>query len=212
MYTLYYCPGVCSLASHITLEEIGAEYKPMPVLLPKLEQLTEAYRKINPRAKVPALVLDDGTILIENASIMAFLARRHADAKLMPQGEIDQARWLSLMTWFSNTVHPSFTRIFRTDRFSENKDALPGIKEAGKKDAFAALSEVDAMLAKGPWIMGEQFTTCDPYATVFYTWGTRAELPMAELKNYTAWKDRMLQRPAVRKILEREESPLLKAA
>jgi len=68
------------------------------------------------------------------------------------------------------------------------------------------------MLAGKPWIMGAQYTTCDPYAMVFYSWGTRAELPVADLKNYTAWKDRMLQHPAVRKILEREQNPLLKAA
>jgi glutathione S-transferase len=59
--------------------------------------------------------------------------------------------------------------------------------------------------------MGSQFTVCDPYALVFYGWGSRIELPVKELKNYTAWKERMLQRPAVRTVLEREKSPLLAA-
>jgi glutathione S-transferase len=57
--------------------------------------------------------------------------------------------------------------------------------------------------------MGDHYTACDPYTLVFYGWGTRIKMPMAELKNYTGFKDRMLERPAVRKILERENSVLL---
>lgn len=212
MLTLYYSPGVCSLASHITLEEIGTAYTAQPVLLPKGEHKSEQYRQINPRSKVPALAIDDKTILVENVAILSYLARHFPAANLMPQGEVEQAQWLSTMAWFSNTLHPCFTHIFRTDLFSDNKAALPGIKEAGKKMAWANLGELDAKIGAGPWVLGAQFTTCDPYAMVFYSWGSRAELPMKDLKNYTAWKDRMLQRPAVRKILEREENPLLQAA
>ena len=211
MLTLYYCPGLCSLGSHITLEEAGAEYTAKPIMVFKGENQAETYRKINPRAKVPALDID-GTVLLENAAIMAYVAKRYPNANLKPQDALEEARWLAVMTWFSNTLHPSFTHIARSDRFSEDKNAHAGIKEAGKKAFWANVSELDQMLAGKQWVMGAQFTTCDPYAMVFYTWGTRAELPMTELANYTAWKDRMLQRPAVRKILAREENPLLKAA
>ena len=68
------------------------------------------------------------------------------------------------------------------------------------------------MLAGRTWLMGDQYTICDPYALVFYGWGPRLELPVAELKNYSAMKDRLLQRPAVRAVLQREESPLLATA
>ena len=66
------------------------------------------------------------------------------------------------------------------------------------------------MLEGKQWIMGNQFTVADGYALVFYGWGVRANLPMQELGNYTAWKERMLKRPAVRRVLESEESVLLK--
>ena len=66
------------------------------------------------------------------------------------------------------------------------------------------------MLQGKQWIMGDQFTVADGYALVFYGWGVRAGLPMQDLKSYTAWKDRMLKRPAVRKVLEEEQSVLLK--
>jgi glutathione S-transferase len=160
---------------------------------------------------VPALDID-GTILVENAAIMSYLARRFPAANLKPQDPLEEARWTSTMTWLADTLHPGFTRIFRSDKFTDDKAAHPAIKEAGKKETWDNLTEIDGMLAGKPWMMGAQFTTCDPYAMVFYSWGMRAELPVKDLKNYTAWKDRMLQRPAVRKILAREENPLAKAA
>ena len=211
MLTLYFCPGLCSLASHITIEETGTPYAEKVVNVMKGEHMGGDYLKVNPRHKVPALDID-GTILVENAAIMAYLAKRFSNAKLKPEGELDEARWLSTMTWLSNTLHPSFTRIFRSDKFAADAGAQGQVKEAGKKEAWENLSEIDARLAAGPWMMGAQYTTCDPYAMVFYSWGMRAELPMKDLKNYTAWKDHMLQRPAVRKVLEAEQNPLAKAA
>jgi glutathione S-transferase len=117
-----------------------------------------------------------------------------------------------MMAWLSNTVHPCFTHVFRPERFAEDESALPSIKAAGKKSFWVNLQEIDSIVAGKQWMQGAQFTTCDPYALVFYGWGTRIELPMKDLKNYTAWKERMLQRPAVRKVLEREKSVLLQAA
>ena len=61
-------------------------------------------------------------------------------------------------------------------------------------------------------MMGEQYTFAAPYALVFYSWGVRLDLPVLKLKNYTSWKDRMLARPAVLRVLKNEESILLKGA
>ena len=208
MLTLYYSPGACSLASHTTLEESGAPYEAQPVMLAKGEHKTDEYAKINPRQKVPALKTEQG-VITENVAILHYIAGRFPEKNLAPKDPYGQARCLSTCAWLSNTVHPCFTHIFRPERFSEEPGALEGIKAAGRKAFYANLQEIDGLLAKGPWMMGEQFTVCDPYALVFYQWGTRIELPMKDLKNYTAWKDRMLQRPAVRKILEREKSVLV---
>jgi glutathione S-transferase len=210
MLTLYYSPGACSMASHITLEESGANYEAVPILLSKGENKAESYLKINLRGKVPALKTDDG-VITENTAILTYLAKSFPAKHLMPKDALGEVRCISTMAWLSNTVHPCFTHIFRPERFSAEESALPGIKEAGKKSFFACLEEIDGLLAGKPWLQGAEFTTCDPYALVFYSWGSRIELPVKNLKNYTAWKDRMLQRPAVRKILEREQNPLLAA-
>ena len=91
MLTLYFSPGACSLASHIGLEETGASYEAKPILLAKQQQRTEAYLKINPRGKVPALSVD-GKILVENTAILTYLARQFPEKKLMPTDPVEEAR------------------------------------------------------------------------------------------------------------------------
>jgi glutathione S-transferase len=208
MLTLYYSPGACSLASHIALEEAGAPYEAKVISTAKGEQRTPEYLAINPRGKVPALSVDGG-VLTENVAILFYVAKRFPGANLVPYDLMEQARCVSTMAWLSNTVHPGFTRVFRPERFAADPTAQPSVKETGREAFWASLQEVDSLLAGKDWLMGGQYTVCDPYALVFYGWGKRIELPVAELSSYTAWKDRMLSRKAVRTVLEREKSILL---
>lgn len=209
MLTLYFCPGACSTASHMALEETGAQYGEKPIFLPKGEQKTETYLKINPRGKVPALDVD-GKILTENTAILTYLAKTFPEKKLMPADAFEQARCLSTMAWFSNIVHPSYSHYMRPERFAADAAAQPSVKETGKKSFWANCQEIDSLLEGRDWIMGKEFSVADCYALVFYGWGLRAELPMKELANFTAFKERMLKRPAVKKVLVSEESILVK--
>jgi glutathione S-transferase len=209
MLTLYFCPGACSTASHMALEETGAEYVEKPILLPKGEQKTEAYLKINPRGKVPSLSVD-GKILTENTAILTYLAKQFPAKNLLPKEPLEEARCISTMAWFSNIVHPSYTHYMRPERFTPDAAAQPSVKETGKKSFWTNVQEIDSLLAGKDWIMGKEFSVADCYALVFYGWGLRAELPMQDLAAYTAFKERMLKRPAVRKVLESEESILVK--
>ena len=211
MMKLYFSPGACSMASRLALEEAGAKFEEQLVSIPKGEQKSEAYLKINPRGKVPALAID-GTVLTENVAILTYVAKQFPAAKLLPSDPVAEARCISTMAWLSNTVHPSFTHIFRPERFAEDQTAQASVKETGRKAFWANLQELDGLLKGKEWMMGVQFTVADPYALVFYGWAKRIELPIKELANYTAWKDRMLKRPAVKRVLEREQSVLLKAA
>lgn len=205
MMTLFFSPGACSLASHIGLEETGAPYELKPVLLAKGEQRTEEYKKINPRGKVPALSID-GKVLVENTAILTYLARRFPEKKLLPADPAEEARCIATMCWFSGVVHPCYQRSHRPERFAEGEAALAGVKENGDKTFWASLQEIDGMIQGNDWIMGKDFTAVDGYALVFYGWAARSGMPVAELKNYTAWRQRMLQRPAVKKSVESEES------
>jgi glutathione S-transferase len=209
MLTLYFCPGACSTASHIGLEESGAPYVEKPIMLPKGEQKTAEYLKINPRGKVPALDVD-GKILTENTAILTYVAKTFPDKKLIPADPLEMARAISTMAWFSNIVHPSYTHYMRPERFATDAAAQPNVKETGKQTFWTNLKEIDGLLAGNEWMMGKDFSVVDGYALVFYGWGLRAGLPMNELANYTAFKERMLKRPAVKKVLVSEESVLVK--
>ena len=209
MLKLYYAPGACSTASHIGLEESGAPYESQALSFAKSEQKTPEYLKINPRGRVPALVIDRGTI-VENTAILDYVATAYAP-DLMPKDPLLRARAISLMAWFSNNVHPSFTHISRPERFATDTAVFDHLKAVGRENFHAALKEIDGLLAGKQWIVGDKFSVVDGYALVFYGWGKRIGLPVTELKNYTAWKDRMLARPAVKRVLEREQSVLLAA-
>jgi glutathione S-transferase len=205
MMTLYFSPGACSLASHIGLEETGAPYEIKPILLAKGEQRTESYLKINPRGKVPALSID-GKILVENTAILTYLARRFPEKRLMPADPAEEARCIGTMCWFSSIVHPSYQRSSRPERFADGEAAHAAVKENGRKSFWANCQEIDSMIRGNDWIMGREFTAVDGYALVFYGWGMRGGFPMKELGAYTAWQERMMQRPTVKRSVESEQA------
>lgn len=180
------------------------------MLLSKGEQNTEAYRRIDPRGRVPALQTDAG-VIVENTAILAYVGRALSGGRLLPDDPARMAQAISIMAWFSNAVHPQFTHIGRPERFASDPATHANLKETGRANFWTALKEIDAMLADKTWLLGDDFSVCDGYALVFCGWGKRIEPPMAELAAYTAHKDRLLARPAVRRVLEREQSPLLAA-
>lgn len=203
MLTLYYAPGSSSMASHLALEEARAHFEARFVDEDSGEQHTEAYRQINPRGKVPALRLPDNTILVENVAIQTYVARTHPDAGLLPPDPQGEARALSLMAFFASAVHPSFSHFWRPGRFTNDASGEEGVKSKGLETFFAYCREMDDLLAGQEWFLG-RFSVVDCYGFVFYGWGVRAGLPMRDLRRYTDHKDRMIARPAVKRVLERE--------
>ncbi len=200
MLTLYYAPGACSMAPHIVLEESGEKYEPKRMDLSKGEQRTPEYLKIHPLGRVPALKLDDGSPLTENTAILPFLGKR---AGLWPADPVKEARALSVIGFLAASVHPAHAHIGRAERYTDDKAAFPGIQAKGKATFHEYLGQIDAMYAGREWLAGE-YSVLDPYAFVFYVWGMRRELPVAELKHYSALKDRMLSRPAVQRVVADE--------
>jgi len=204
MLTLFYAPGACSMASHIVLEESGEKYQPKRMDLSKGEQKTAEYLKIHPLGRVPALKLGDGSPLAENTAILPFLGKRFG---MWPTDPLKEAQALSIVGFFATSVHPAHAHISRPERYTEDKAAFPGIQVMGKKTFHEYLKQIDAMYAGREWL-SDKYSVLDPYAFVFYTWGVRRELPVAELKNYTALKDRMAKRPAVQRVVADESVKL----
>ena len=201
MLTLYYAPGACSMAAHIVLEECGEKYEGKKINLAGGEQRTASYLKMNPLGRVPVLLLDSGEPLAANTAILPYLGKRF---NLWPIDTIAEAKALSLVGFFATSVHPAHAHISRPERYASDTAAFPTLKETGLKTFHGFLRQIDSMLADRDWL-SDRYSVLDPYGFVFYTWGVRRDLPMTELRSYTAFKDRMLKRPAVTRVLDSEQ-------
>jgi glutathione S-transferase len=123
---------------------------------------------------------------------------------MWPADSNAEAKALSLIGFFAASVHPAHGHVGRPERYTADASAHAGIKDMGLKTFHGYLKQIDEKLAGREWF-GDKYSVLDPYGFVFYTWGVRRELPVAELKNYTAFKDRMKARPAVQRVLEDEK-------
>jgi glutathione S-transferase len=200
MLTLFYAPGACSLASHIVLEESGEAYTSKKVNLGAGEQRTEAFLKINPQGRVPALQLDNGEFLSENTAILPYLGKRFG---MWPKDSIAEARALSMIGFLTASVHPAHAHTGRPERYTDDPAQHPALKAKGSATFTGYLKFIDQQLAGREWV-GDAYSVVDAYTLVFYTWGPRHNFPMQELKHYTAFKDRMIARPAVQRVLADE--------
>jgi glutathione S-transferase len=198
---LYYAPGACSLAAHIVLEESGDKYDLQRIDLAKGEQRTQAYLQIHPQGRVPALQLDSGENITENTAILPYLGKRYG---LWPKEPVAELRALSLIGLFAASVHPAHAHISRPERYASDPAVFPTLREMGRKTFHGYLEQIDRMLSGREWL-SDQYSVLDPYALTFYAWGLRRELPVADLKHYSAFRDRMLTRPAVARVLADEK-------
>jgi glutathione S-transferase len=201
--TLYYAPGACSLGSHIAIEETGVAYKTVRLDLAAGDQRKPDYLRLNPRARVPTLVVDDH-VLTENVGIMAYFAGGYPHANIWPADTWHQAVAISTMAWLSNTVHTTYAHIIRTGRYADDPGAQEAIKAKGRVMYFEYLSEIDRLLTGRKWAVGDHYTVVDGYLLVFYRWGNRQKMPVANLKAYTGLIRRVMERPAVKKVMADE--------
>ncbi len=136
---------------------------------------------------MPALKLDDGTVITENIAIQTCIARMYPKAQLLPLEPHGEARALSLMSFFASTVHPVFGRFWRPERSSDDRSAHNSIKAKARQVFFDHLREIDTLLLGRDWFF-ERFSTVDAYAFVFYSWAQRVDLPVHDLVAYSAHK------------------------
>jgi len=200
---LYFSPGACSLASHIALEEAGLTYETQKIDTAAGQQRSPEYLAINPRGRVPTLVVD-GHVLTENVGILTYIAGGYPKAGIWPKDTWHQALAVSTMAWLSNSVHPAFAHVFRAARYVDGDAAQEAVKAKGREMYWGYLKEIDGLLAGRKWAVGNHFTVVDGYLVVFYRWGNRNQMQVAELKNYSALMDRVLARPAVKKVMADE--------
>ena len=208
-YRLFYSPGACSMAPHTVLEELGAPYEPVRLVIAEGDNRKPEYLAINPRGRVPALAIADAQgerILTEASAIMVYLARRHPEAGLLPEDPESFARALEWMSWLGSTMHQAGVRtVFRPERFTVDPAGAPAIAEQGRAAIRAGYADVESRLTGKLFALADRYSIVDIYLLVFYRWGNRCGLAMRkECPNYARVMDSVRQRPAVQRVIARE--------
>ena len=189
---LFYKPGACSLASHITLRESGKDFTLIGVdLMHKRMENGDDFLQVNPKGQVPALLLDDNTLLTEGVAIMQYIADSVADRQLLaPVGTINRYKTLEWLNFIATELHKGFTPLFRPDTPEEYKPTVRALLD--KKLAY-----IDDSLAGAQWISGSRFTIADAYLFTVLRWAFAVKLDMAGYKNIADYMARVAARPAV---------------
>ncbi len=205
----YYTTTTCSFAAHIALEEAGGHYESHFVKLYKPDG-RETYLRVNPLGTVPALAVN-AVLITENVAILNFVADAFPQAGLRPADPLGAARVNALLGWFASTAHLDRRQARAPGRFCPDPATHEALATVGRARLWQDFQRVDHLLAGRDWLVGDRLSLADCYAMVFWAWGLIDEHPMRELSNFSALATRMLARPAVRRVLERERNPLLES-
>jgi glutathione S-transferase len=208
MMKLYYGSGACSFVPHAGLEAIkaatGENFEAQSVKLHKGEQQTPEYLALNPLGLVPVLVVD-GQPLSQIVAICDYLDRRHPQAGLLPAEPWQRAQAMSTFAWMNNTVHPTFTHIFRPSKFASTEDAQADVRNVAVATFREHLERIQGMAAKAaPFLLGDKFSFVDAYALTFLRWGGLGGIDPASLPVYRAYVERVAAHPAVAAAMARE--------
>jgi glutathione S-transferase len=188
----------------VLLEEIGKPYETATVKLMEGAQYKPEFTAINPKSKVPTLVRDDGSVLTEFPAIAYWLARTNPQSGLLPDDPDTQARVFEAMDYVVATLHmQGFARMFRPENFSPKPEDAEAVKARGREIFEKGLALVDKALAGKEYLGGASLSIAD--AALFYVefWAA-GRMKMTLPPNCAAHYQRMLARPAVRKVMQAE--------
>ncbi len=196
---LYYAPGACSLSPHIVAREAGVAVDLEKVNL--AEHKTESgqdYTAINPKGYVPALRLDDGSVLTEGPAIVQYLADQKPASGLAPAaGTIERYRLQEWLTFIGTELHKNFGPLF-------NKATSEPAKQMAMANIGKRLSYLNEQLANRQYLMGANFTAADAYAFTIVNWTRFVGIDLKEYPNLAAYMGRVGARPKVQETLKEE--------
>jgi glutathione S-transferase len=196
---LYYSPGACSQAVHIVLHEVGLHHEAAKVSFPsKTVEDGGSYLQVNPKGSVPALELDNGEVLTENAVILQYLGDRSGSPELLPPvGDFRRYRVLEWMNYIATELHKGFGPLW-------NPASAPEWQQATREVLAKKFDYVEARLGQGPFLTGDRFTVADAYLFVILGWTQVHGIDLGRWPNLSAFLTRVKERPSVRNVLQFE--------
>jgi glutathione S-transferase len=203
MYTLYYLPGTCSLAVHVALNEIGAEFKTVSVSVPDGQPRPADFLKINPRGNVPVLE-KNGVTQREAAAILISLLDEHKHA-LLPSNGAARAAVLEWLCFANASLHPAYARCFFQHKnlgatAAENPLYAPAIAHVQ-----SLWNDVEQQLTGRDYICSADCSVADILLTVIANWSPMLKKPIIFGPNTKALFNRVIARPSYQKAMAAEQ-------
>lgn len=189
---LYYVPGACSLAAHIALHETGLQFEIDRLNIPsKTTSGGEDFMQINPKGYVPALKLDDGSVLTEGAAILQYIADQKPSSALAPvAGSMERYRLQEWLNFIGTEIHKTFVPLF-------NKTASEGVKNHARNLLVKRLGYVETQLAGKSYLLGGGFTVADAYMFVAVSWSVHVNFDLDQFPRIREYMGRIAVRPSV---------------
>jgi len=204
MLKFYYAPHTCALASHIALEQAGAEYETVRVDFATNGQRTPEYLAINPKGRVPSLVTDRG-ILTETPAILMFVCQSYPQARLAPLDDVFAlAQVQSFNSYFCSTVHVAHAHRMRGYRWADDPAAIAEMKRKAPQAVGECFALIEREMLKGPWVMGDTYSICDMYLFTLAQWLEADGVDLEKLPRVAEHRLRMSELPVVRKVVAAE--------
>ena len=201
---LYYTPHTCALASHIALEQAGADYQIRRIDFAKNEQRSAEYLHVNPKGRVPTLVTDRG-ILTETPAILTFICQRFPAARLAPLDDsFSFAQVLAFNSYLCATVHVAHSHRMRGYRWADDPLAIEAMKEKVPQSVGECFELIELEMLQGPWVMGSNYTICDMYLFTLAQWLEADGVDLARLPRVTDHRRRMSESPVVARVIAEE--------
>jgi len=204
MFTLYYAPHTCSLASHIALEDAGATYQIRRIDFGKTEQQSAAYLEVNPKGRVPAMATPRG-ILTETPAMLAFIAQSFPAAGLAPLNDpFAFAELQSFNSYLCSTLHVAHAHRMRGHRWADDPSSFVDMQRKVPKSVGACYDMIESRMLRGPWVMGSTYTIADPYLFTLAQWLEEDGVDPARIPRVMEHRERMSARPNVKKAIAEE--------
>ena len=200
---LYYAPITCSLVPYITLTEANVKFEVRTLNFRKAQHKSVYYLELNPKHKVPLLVVD-GEPLSENVAIQIWIARNFPQARLLPTDPWQELKAISLLSWCSSGLHPSLSRINSPSRVCDLPDTNESVRRLAKDNLFENYKVADNMLAGREYFF-DHFTAADAHFFWCFRRGSQFDLDLSGFANCSAHFERLKRRPSVQKLLAYEK-------
>jgi glutathione S-transferase len=202
--TLTFAPGACAIVPYILLKEAGADFTTHNVNLGKGANFSPEYLKINPKGKVPALIVD-GTVITENVAIHVWIDRQFPQAGIMPRDPMNYIQCLSVLGWCGSGIHPKITQQARSERYCDLPGTQDRVKQLGHEGMFEQFELAEQMLAGKNWFFEDKFSCADAYFYWTFRRGAAFGADLSALKNCHAHRERVEQRDSVKTLLAFED-------